>query len=385
MARVTGTRRTTSTAGERVEAFVPLPLPVGDPPLEVGPVLERRLGGAMTALARIEVAGRMVPSTGWFLYGFVRKEAVISSQIEGTQATLREVVTFEATQEAARPEDVEEVCNYVHALEYARREMARTGGLPLSTRLLCGAHRRLMRGVRGGDKAPGEVRTSQNWIGGRSPGEAVFVPPPPEEVGPSMAALERWIHGDDPLPPLIRAGLAHAQFETIHPFLDGNGRIGRLLITLLLEHWQLLSTPLLYLSLSFKRRQGEYYMRLSNVREKGNFEGWIVFFLECVREAADDGVEMATRLFELLGEDRRRVLRHERSTLTAVQLLDLLPEHPVVTAPLAAGLLGVSPPTARKAVELAVELGILRETSGRQRDRVFGYHEYLRILTGEEG
>jgi fido (protein-threonine AMPylation protein) len=193
----------------------------------------------------------MVPSPQWFIYGFVRQEAVVSSEIEGTQATLQDVVTYEATKQAERPDDVREVCNYVDALTYARAEIAKPKGLPLSSRLLCEAHKRLMRGVRGADRQPGEIRRSQNWIGGTRPGNASFVPPPPEKVPALMAQLDKWLHSSDALPPLVKAGLAHVQFETIHPFLDGNGRIGRLLVTLLLEHWGLLKTPMLYLSLAF--------------------------------------------------------------------------------------------------------------------------------------
>ncbi|MEI7657332.1 MAG: Fic/DOC family N-terminal domain-containing protein [Phycisphaerae bacterium] len=384
MSRNTGTHRETSTAGERVAALVPLPLPPVDPPLRVDGTIDRLLVAASTALARLEVAGRMVPSAGWFLYGFVRKEAVITSQIEGTQATLRDVVTFEATRESSRPHDVEEVCNYVKAITYARSELAKPKGLPLSVRLLCESHRRLMGGVRGAAKAPGELRRTQNWIGGARPGNARFVPPPPEEVPSAMTSLERWIQGDDPLPPLIKAGLAHVQFETIHPFLDGNGRIGRLLISLLLQHWKLLPSPLLYLSLAFKRRQAEYYARLSAVRTDGDWEGWTAFYLDCVREAADDGVAMAGTLFELLGKDRRRLASDDRSTVAALRLLDLLPEHPVVTASRVATLLKITSPTARKAVDIVADVGILREISGKRRDRVFAYRRYLDALTGDE-
>lgn len=384
MRRITGTYHTTTTAGEAVNAFVPHPLPPRSPALHVTGEIERLHAQALTGLARLEVAGRMVPSTNWFLYGFVRKEAVISSQIEGTQATLREVVTFEATKQAKRPHDVEAVCNYVDAINYARGEVAKPKGLPLSTRLLCESHRRLMKGVRGADKAPGEIRRTQNWIGGTRPGNARFVPPPPEDVPEAMTRLERWIHSDDALPPLIKCGLAHVQFETIHPFLDGNGRIGRLLIALLLEHWKLMPSPLLYLSLAFKRHQSEYYARLSAVRTEGDWEGWTAFFLSCVREAADDGVEVAGGLFELLGKDRRRLASDKRSTVAALQLLDLLPDHPVVTAARVAKLLKITAPTARKAVEIAADAGILREVSGKQRDRVFAYHKYLQILTGDE-
>jgi Fic family protein len=384
MPRQTGTYRTTTTTGESVQAFVPHPLPPADPPLSVSGGIDQQCTKALAALAQLEVAGNMVPSTDWFLYGFVRKEAVLTSQIEGTQATLRDVLAFEATDQAERPEDVEEVCNYVDALTYARRELAKSKGLPLSTRLLCEAHKRLMKGVRGSDKQPGTVRKSQNWVGGTRPGNARFVPPPPEDVPAALTALERWIHGDDPLPPLIKAGLAHVQFETIHPFLDGNGRIGRLLITLLLEHWGILKSPLLYLSLAFKRHQREYYDRLSAVRTDGDWEGWTDFYLSCVHESGQNGIDVAQQLFTVLGKDRRHLTGHARATVAAIQLLDMLPEHPMVTVPRASELLKTTAPTARKAIDILAELGVLRETTGKQRDRVFAYHKYLQILTGDE-
>lgn len=378
--RVTGEYRELEGGGR---AFVPRPLPPADPPLALDGRLAELHGAAEAALGRLAVAGRMVPSTGWFLYGFVRKEAVISSQIEGTQATLRDVAVFEATEEAEHPEDVEEVCNYVRALTRARERVR--AGEAIGTGLLCEAHELLMRGVRGGEASPGRVRTEQNWIGGSTPASATFVPPPPEEVPRALAALEAWIASDDPLPPLVRAGLAHAQFETIHPFLDGNGRIGRLLITLLLERWGVLAEPLLYLSYAFRRRQLEYYSKLSAVRMRGDWEGWTAFYLECVRSAADDGVELAARLFELHSADRRRVLADPASTVSAARLVDMLPERPVITAPMASEMLGVTAPTARKAIEIAVAAGVLRETSGRERDRVYSYHGYLKALTGEPG
>lgn len=384
MPRKAGRYVTTTTAGESVKAFVPHPLPPADPPLDVSDEIGRLHTNALTTLAQLHVAGNLVPSTDWFLYGFVRKEAVLTSQIEGTQATLRDVLAFEATQEAERPEDVEEVCNYVTALTYARKELAKPKGLPISTRLLCEAHKRLMKGARGGDKQPGKIRQSQNWIGGTRPGNARFVPPPPDEVADAMTALEQWIHSDDPLPPLVKAGLAHVQFETIHPFLDGNGRIGRLLIALLLEHWSIMTTPLLYLSIAFKRHQQEYYNRLSAVRTDGDWEGWTSFYLECVREAAENGIDVAQRLFTLLGKDRNRVTSHERTTVAAIRLMDMLPEHPIVTASRASGMLQVTDPAARKAIDVLADIGILRETTGKQRDRVFAYHKYLQILTGGE-
>ena len=317
MRRETGTYQSTTFGDETVRAFVPYPLPPRQPELQLDGRLPDLLAAANAAVGKLAVAADMVPSADWFLYGFVRKEAVVTSQIEGTQATLQEVLEFEATDKTERPDDVREVCNYVDALNYARREIRRPKGIPLSTRLLCGAHKRLMRGVRGAEKLPGEVRSSQNWIGGTRPGNARFVPPPPDDAKQALADLDKWIHSPDPLPPLIKAGLAHVQFETIHPFLDGNGRIGRLLIALLIEHWKMLPLPILYLSVSLKRRRDEYYSRLSAVRSDGDWEGWSQFFLECVCEAADDGVAGAQRLFALLGEDRQAVVAHASVTISA--------------------------------------------------------------------
>ena len=385
MPRRTGRYRVTRTLGEQVRAFVPYPLPPADPSLAMDAAAAELHAEALSALSRLAVAGAMVPDTGWFLYGFVRKEAVITSQIEGTQATLPDLVTYEATDRASRPEDVEEVCNYVDALAHARRRLADPNGLPLSVRLLRDAHRILMRGARGADKLPGELRRSQNWIGGSRPGNARFVPPPPEDVPDALSVLERWWHAESDLPPLVRAGLAHVQFETIHPFLDGNGRIGRLLIALLIEHWGLLDQPLLYLSVAFRRAQLEYYARLGAVRTDGDWEGWNRFFLACVREAADDGVRVARELHAIVGRDRRRILSHGRSTIAAVRLLECLPSTPVVTVPKAARLLRVTAPPARKAIELLESLGMLREISGKRRGRAYVYREYLDALIGDDG
>ncbi|MGB2987825.1 MAG: Fic family protein [Phycisphaerae bacterium] len=381
MKRQTGIYRTTVAGGERVQAFVPHPLPPANPPLVLDERLASLLSDATAALGQLAVAGAMVPSPDWFLYGFVRKEAVVSSQIEGTQATLRDVLEFEATSKAKRPEDIEEVCNYVDALTRARGELSRPKGLPLGTRLLCMAHKRLMHGVRGANRQPGAVRRSQNWIGGTRPGNARFVPAPPDAVPDAMSALEKWLHSDDPLPPLVRAGLAHVQFETVHPFLDGNGRIGRLLITLLLKHWDVLDAPLLYLSLALKRHQQEYYDRLLAVRTEGDWEGWTAFYLGCVREAADDGVAVAQRLFRLVSEDRKRLLARDGVTIPAIRLFDQLPTHPMMTLPKAIQLLKTSKPTASKAITVLVEAKILGETTGRARDRVYAYHAYLSVLT----
>jgi len=385
MARVTGTYRTTTVAGEEVRAFIPNPLPPEDPPLVIEGDLARMHADATAALGRLAVAGEMVPSANWFLYGFVRKEAVISSQIEGTQATLEDVLTYEATHVSDRLADVKEVCNYVNALRFARSEIAKRGGLPLSVRLLCEAHKRLLRGARGAHRQPGVIRTSQNWIGGTRPGNAVFVPPPHDTIGDALSALERWLHEESSLPPLVRAGLAHVQFETIHPFLDGNGRIGRLLIALLVEHWGLLSSPLLYLSLAFKRHRREYYRRLSMVRTDGDWEGWTAFFLESVCEAAEDGVDSAKRLFARLGADRRTVLNHAAVTVTAIRLFDLLPENPIITLGKAMKLLKTSKPTAGKAIQALCQADVLEEITGKRRDRVYRYRNYLKVLAEDTG
>ena len=384
MARQTGQHRVTSVLGEEVRAFVPYPLPPAGPPLAIDGPTSTLLAEAQTELARLAVAGSVVPSTDWFLYGFVRKEAVLTSQIEGTQATLRDVLTFEATDRTDRPDDIREVCNYVDALEHARAQLADPHGLPLSIRLLRDAHRILMRGVRGENKLPGGIRRSQNWIGGSRPGNARFVPPPPEHVPAALGTLEQWLHDDSDLPALVRIGLAHVQFETIHPFLDGNGRIGRLLIALLVEYWGLLDQPLLYLSLAVRRAQQEYYARLAAVRSDGDWEGWTRFFLECVREAAEDGIQLAQALIALVGHDRSRIIAHNRATVAAIQLLERLPSNPVVTVATASDLLGLTAPPARKAIALLESLGVLREITGKRRSRAYAYQEYLQILTGDE-
>jgi Fic family protein len=293
--RTTGRYERTTIAGEEVAAFVPSPLPPADPALLLDSAFADRLRTAEQALTRLELASEMVPSLDWFIYPFVRKEAVLSSQIEGAQATLLDLLTFEADDRATPNADVEEVCNYLEALAYARGQLNDPRGLPLSIRLLNETHQRLMRGVRGADKLPGEVRRSQNWIGGTRPGNAVHVPPPPHALTDVLSAFEKYMHADDTnLPPLVRAGLLHVQFETIHPYLDGNGRIGRLLVTLLLEHWKVLAKPLLYLSLFFKRH-----------RDDGDWEGWTDFFLAGVATIADEGVASARDLFALVTADRR--------------------------------------------------------------------------------
>ena len=387
--RTTGRYERTSVGGEQVAAFVPFVLPPAAPAVDIDAGRAARLRAAEQSLVRLELAGEMVPSLDWFIYAFVRKEAVLSSQIEGTQATLVDLLNFESQEGTASPAapsaDVEEVCNYLDALAYARAQLADPHGLPLSMRLLSGTHERLMRGIRGADKLPGEVRRSQNWIGGSRPGNATFVPPPPHLLGDVLTDFERYLHDDEVLPPLVRAGLLHVQFETIHPYLDGNGRIGRLLVTLLLEHWQLLTKPLLYLSLFFKRHREEYYRRLNAVRVDGDWEGWLDFFLDGVATIADEAVASARELFALVAADRARLLSQEGTSVAGLRLFELLPRHPVVTVATVMRLVATTKPTAGRAIETLVGAGILVETTGKRRARSFVYRAYLdRLRVGTE-
>ena len=384
--RETGRYESTSAGGEQVRAFVPHALPPTGPPVLIEGELAERVRAAEQALVRLELAGEMVPSLDWFIYAFVRKEAVLSSQIEGTQATLMDLLNYEAENDAPPPNaDVEEVCNYLDALTFAREQLADPSGLPLSMRLLNETHRLLLRGVRGENKQPGEVRRSQNWIGGSRPGNAAYVPPPPNALPEVLSALERYIHADDELPPVVRAGLLHVQFETIHPYLDGNGRIGRLLVTLLLEHWRLLTRPLLYLSLFFKRHRQEYYRRLNAVRVDGDWEAWLDFFLDGVATIADEAVATSRDLFTLVTADRQRVIHHTGVNLLAVQLFERLPSRPIVTAPWVVEALSTTKPTAGRAIEALEGAGVLVETTGKKRDRVYAYQAYLdRLRAGTE-
>ena len=384
--RTTGRYERTTVGGEEVAAFIPHALPPAEPSIFIDEGLHYV---ARQALLRLELAGEMIPSLDWFIYAFVRKEAVLSSQIEGTQATLVDLLTFEAQEgedsSAAPSADVEEVCNYLDALAYSREQIAAPKGLPLSMRLLGETHRRLMRGVRGADKSPGEVRRSQNWIGGTRPGNAAYVPPPPHALGDVLSAFEKYLHAEDTLPPLVRAGLLHVQFETIHPYLDGNGRIGRLLVTLLLEHWKLLTKPLLYLSLFFKRHRADYYRLLDLVRVDGDWESWLAFFLEGVATISDEATASARELFALVEADRTRSLEHEGMSVVALRLFEHLPRQPVVTVASAMKLVETTKPTAGRAIDLLVAAGVRVEMTGKKRDRSFAYQAYLdRLRVGTE-
>lgn len=372
---------------ETVAAFVPHPLPPSDPALILQSGLLDRLRLAEQALVRLDLAGEMVPSMDWFVYAFVRKEAVVSSQIEGTQATLVDLLTLEATAEEDSDVDpeLEEICNYLDALAYAREQLHAPKGLPLSMRLLNLTHRKLMRGVRGAEKQPGEIRRSQNWIGGSRPGNASYVPPPPQLLGQLLGDFEKYLHASAELPPLVRAGLLHVQFETIHPYLDGNGRIGRLLVTLLLEQWGVLKQPLLYLSLFFKRHRAQYYERLTAVRVEGDWERWLDFFLDGVATIAEESVASARELFSLVGTDRARVLRLDGASVASLRLFEELPKHPIVSVSSVMKLCETTRPTAARAIETLRSAGVLVESTGRKRDRTWFYQQYIdRLRVGTE-
>lgn len=377
----TGRYITTTVAGESVEAFVPDPLPPRLTAQQLA-ALAVPLREAEAALGRLDLAGEMIPSLHWFIYAFVRKEALLSSEIEGTQATLVDVLAWEQAEQPGTSDidDIEEVTNYVAAVNHAFKEIHSPKGPPISVRLLNDCHRILMQGVRGATRQPGELRRSQNWIGGSRPGNAVFVPPPPEQVAGLLTDLERYIHAEDDLAPLLRIALAHVQFETIHPYLDGNGRLGRMLIALLLEHWQLLKSPLLYLSLYLKQNQAVYYRWLEAVRTEGDWLGWLRFFLVGVAAIANDATRTACALYARVSEDRGVLLKTAGVTVTAIQLFELLPEHPIVTMPSVTRLLSTSKPTAGKAIDVLLKAGILAEVGERKRDRLYRYEGYLRML-----
>lgn len=375
--RQTGAYERSTVTGEEINAFIPFPLPPRDPPLELNDDLAQLLARASEQLRLLDLAGDLVPSVEWFVYAFVRKEAVLSAQIEGTQATLMDLLEVEASGEAPVDADVEEVCGYLDALNFAWEELGRDTGAPLSMRLLSEAHRRLLAGARGAGKQPGEVRRSQNWIGGTRPGNASFVPPPPHRLGDLLSEFEHAIHNDSDLPPLVRVGLLHVQFETLHPYLDGNGRLGRLLITLLLRHWGLLSRPLLYLSLFLKVHRQEYYRRLSAVRSDGDWEGWLEFFLEGIATVAGEAIATARRLHTIVGEARGRLLAREDATILSLRLFELLPQHPLITVNRAVDLLDCSRPAAAKALRVLEAAAVLQPLDARKKNRTLVFKEYL--------
>ena len=374
----TGTYTATAVAGETVRAFVPAPLPP-TPAIELTGARQRLLERALLACGRLDAITALLPEPDLFLYAYVRREAVLSSQIEGTQSSLSDLLMFELDQAPGVPfDDVTEVSNYVAALEHGLARLRE--GFPLCNRLLREIHARLLASGRGATKQPGEFRTSQNWLGGTRPGNAQFVPPPPQEVEPCMGALERYLHAPDAPGALVKAALAHVQFETIHPFLDGNGRVGRLLIALILHHDGVLRQPLLYLSLYFKQHRAEYYRQLDAVRHTGDWESWLDFFLEGVEQTATGAMDTAHRLLALFQQDAVRVSTLGRSAANALHLFDALRRRPVATIGMLAQQTGVSFATAARHVEALVHLGILHELTHKSRERVFAYQRYLNIL-----
>ncbi len=355
-------------------AFLPAPLPP-TPPVAVTGELMGLLSEGDRALGRLDGVASVLPNPDLFVAMYVRHEAVLSSQIEGTQSTLEDVLAFEEDEDQpGLPVDVGEVVNYVRAL---RHGLARMHELPVCNRLIRELHRELMQGVRGGEREPGSFRTTQNWIGppGATPRTATFVPPPPEEVERVMAELERFLHAGDELPPLVHVGLAHAQFETIHPFLDGNGRVGRLLITLMLCERGILRRPLLYLSVYLKANRAEYYDRLTAVRTRGDWEGWLGFFLRGVAEVSESATLTARRILDL--RERARGLDLGKG---AQRLVGLLFEHPVVSVKRVQGLLGCTFATAGKALDELAGAGLVVEATGQRRNRRFRFDAYLRLF-----
>ena len=377
---LTGKYEISFVAGEKIKAFIPHPLPP-KPPLNLTDKRQRLLERATLALGRLDSITFLLPEPEIFLYSYVRREAVLSSQIEGTQSSLAQLLLFELEEAPGVPlNDVEEVSNYVAALNHGLKRLKE--GFPLSNRLIREMHKILLSIGRGSNKSPGEFRRTQNWIGGTRPGNAHFVPPPPQYVQDCMAALERFLHDHkNPYPSLIKAALAHVQFETIHPFLDGNGRIGRLLIAFILYHDSILSQPLLYLSLYFKKHRSEYYRLLDLVRTTGNWEAWIDFFLEGVEHTASNAVNTAKRLVSLFEQDSNKIQLLGRTASTVLRVYRIFCERPLATLNQLSERTGISFPATAKAVEKLHEMGIVHEITGQRRNRIFSYQQYLAILS----
>ncbi len=378
--KITGKYEITTVGGESIRAFIPEPLPP-EPPVDLTDARQRLLERATLALGRLDSITLLFPDPGLFLYAYVRREAVLSSMIEGTQSSLSDLLLFEIEGAPGAPfEDVVEVSNYVSALDHGMKRLQ--NGLPLCNRLIREMHAVLLSRGRGSDKTPGEFRRTQNWIGGTRPGNAYFVPPPPEHVENCMAGLERFLHDErNPCPTLVKAALAHVQFETIHPFLDGNGRIGRLLIAYILHHDNILSEPLLYLSLYFKQHRGEYYRLLDGVRTEGDWETWLDFFLEGALQTAGNAVETAQRLAAVFSEDEDRIQAQGRVASTALRVFNALREQPLTSLNEVCNRTALSFPASSKGMEILVKLGIAREITGQRRNRIFAYDRYLTILS----
>ena len=371
---------TISTVGEKAQAFVPAPLPPR-PPIDWTPELRSKFDQALLSLGRLDSVSTLLPDTSLFLYMYVRKEAVLSSMIEGTLSSLSDLLLFELDQEPGVPlDDVREVSNYVAALDHGLRLLEE--GLPLSLRLFREIHGVLLTKGRGSNQTPGEFRRSQNWIGGTRPGNATFVPPPAEEVLECMSKLEIFLHDQpEPTPVLLKAALAHVQFETIHPFLDGNGRLGRLLIALLLCEQKVLREPMLYLSLYFKTHRQYYYELLNNVRMTGDWEAWLDFFAEAVIVTATQAVETAQQLLDLSNQDRDKISGLGRAAASTLQVHRALMEHPIATSGSLVEKTGITPATVNKALGHLEQLGIVKELTAQKRNRLFSYGGYIEIMS----
>lgn len=370
---------TIPTVGETAKAFVPAPLPP-EPDIDWTPELRQQFEKAHLALGRLDSISRLLPDTDLFLYMYVRKEAVLSSMIEGTQSSLSDLLMYELEQQAGVPiDDVEEVSNYVAALNHGIRRVEEE--FPISIRLFKELHKILLSGGRGSTKQPGELRQSQNWIGGTRPGNAVFVPPPADHLADVLSALEKFIHNEEHVtPPVLKAALVHMQFETIHPFLDGNGRLGRLLITLILVSEKILQQPLLYLSLYFKTHRQEYYDLLDKVRLEGDWETWLDFFAKAIEQTANTAVDMANQLMSQAEKDAANLQAQGRNASTLTKLHQALLQRPIATAAWLQKTTGLAPATIQSGLQKLEKLGILQELTGKQRDRVYAYHEYISIL-----
>jgi Fic family protein len=370
---------TISTVGEKAEAFLPAPLPPV-PPIDWTPGLRERFDQALLALGRLDSVSVLLPETSLFIYIYVRKEAVLSSQIEGTQSSLSDLLLFELEQQPGVPlDDVQEVSNYVAALDHGLARLEE--GFPLSLRLIKEMHEKLLSRGRGSDMEPGEFRRSQNWIGGSRPGNALFVPPPAEHVQDCMGALELFLH-DQPehTPVLLKAALAHVQFETIHPFLDGNGRLGRLLITLLLCSERVLKAPMLYLSLYFKTHRQRYYDLLNEIRHTGDWEAWLEFFADAVIDTSTQAVETVQRLLSLAEEDRKRIQNLGRASGSVQVTHHAMMERPIASATWLRDQTGLSLTTVGASLDRLEELGIVRELTGQRRNRLYAYSQYIAIM-----
>jgi len=367
-----------SAAGENARAFVPKPLPP-EPALKLDVQIQQLIEKAMLALGRLDGLATVLPDPAIFIYSYVRKEAVLSSQIEGTQSSLSDLLLFETQGQASVPlDDVQEVSNYVAAMNYGLKRLKE---LPLSLRLLKEIHKVLLAKGRGNKKEPGEFRHSQNWVGGTRPGNAIFVPPPPDHLVECLGALEKFLH-NEPIktPLLIKAALAHVQFETIHPFLDGNGRLGRLLITFLFCAEGALHEPLLYLSLYFKQHRRQYYDLLQSVRLNGDWEEWLRFFLTGVEETANQAAQTARSLMQMAAADEKRIQVIGKAAGSALRVHRLLQTQPIISVAIASKELSLSAPTITAALGHLQKLGIVTETTGRNYGRLYAYAKYLKIL-----